>query len=497
MPTAHPGRHEGVIAREVPPQGRAHAGAGRARPPPRRRPTADGSPCRTDRHRAVRRVRGRRRRRRAGRPRVPAGRPHAGPRAAAPGRRADRQRAGRDARRPRRGAGVPGVRRTAQRRPLVRPCARRSPPTSPGAAAPPPSARAASAPSCCARCPSSAPTARTGDPAVPDHRHQRRPLDAARLAARPARASSPRAPRSGRTRSPRSSYAAARPPCPSASRCRSCCPSRRDGSTERHARRRRPAPHRSRLRRSLSPLGRLRGPARPRPAQDARDRAGESSIADAPDRERVRLRGTVKTVTLRPRGGVPALEAELDDGSGVILIVWLGRRRIAGVGPGRSMYVEGRIGTGHRPPDRVQPALRADPVTRADRPPRPAHVASVETVEAGRAPPALAGPRRPPGHGRGGRPDHRLHRPVADHARARAGAGRQRRRGAGAARRTPRAALERPVRRQRAGRHRHRLVLRPAVGARPAAAPTTRRWPTSCPGSSTTPATPWCWSSRS
>lgn len=70
------------------------------------------------------------------------------------------------------------------------------------------------------------------------------------------------------------------------------------------------------------------------------------SIAEAPDRERVVLRGTIKTVTLRPRGGVPALEAELDDGSGVITIVWLGRRRITGIGPGRAMRVEGRIGTG-------------------------------------------------------------------------------------------------------------------------------------------------------
>jgi len=74
------------------------------------------------------------------------------------------------------------------------------------------------------------------------------------------------------------------------------------------------------------------------------------SIADAPDRELVKLRGTLRTVTLRPRGGVPALEAELDDGSGVITIVWLGRRRIAGIGPGRSLQVQGRIGVheGHR-----------------------------------------------------------------------------------------------------------------------------------------------------
>jgi len=73
-------------------------------------------------------------------------------------------------------------------------------------------------------------------------------------------------------------------------------------------------------------------------------------IADAPDRELVRLRGTLRTVTLRPRGGVPALEAELDDGSGVLTIVWLGRRRIAGIGPGRSLQVQGRIGVheGHR-----------------------------------------------------------------------------------------------------------------------------------------------------
>ena len=69
------------------------------------------------------------------------------------------------------------------------------------------------------------------------------------------------------------------------------------------------------------------------------DRSGE-----APTRERVRLRGTLRTVTLRPRGGVPALEAELYDGTGSITIVWLGRRRIAGIEPGRSLEVQGRIG---------------------------------------------------------------------------------------------------------------------------------------------------------
>jgi hypothetical protein len=73
-------------------------------------------------------------------------------------------------------------------------------------------------------------------------------------------------------------------------------------------------------------------------------KAGCRPVAEARDRERVELRGSLRTVTLRPRGGVPALEEELYDGSGVITIIWLGRRRIAGIEPGRAIKVEGRIG---------------------------------------------------------------------------------------------------------------------------------------------------------
>lgn len=109
------------------------------------------------------------------------------------------------------------------------------------------------------------------------------------------------------------------------------------------------AERKSRLRRGLSRWADS-GEAHARDLRAAYAAPGEVAICDAPDRERVSLRGTIKTVTLRPRGGVPALEAELEDGSGVITIVWLGRRRIAGIGPGRAMRVEGRIGsaTGHR-----------------------------------------------------------------------------------------------------------------------------------------------------
>lgn len=71
---------------------------------------------------------------------------------------------------------------------------------------------------------------------------------------------------------------------------------------------------------------------------------GVTRIVDAPDREMVRLRGVLRTVTLRPRGGVAGLEAELFDGSEILTLVWLGRRRILGVKPGVSMQVRGRIG---------------------------------------------------------------------------------------------------------------------------------------------------------
>src|SRR6478735_5745140 len=102
-------------------------------------------------------------------------------------------------------------------------------------------------------------------------------------------------------------------------------------------------PEKSRLRRSISKWANTED-------QHARDlrktyaHTGVLRIEDAPDRERVRLRGTLRTVTLRPRGGVPALEAELSDGTGVLTVVWLGRRQITGIVPGRSMAVEGRIG---------------------------------------------------------------------------------------------------------------------------------------------------------
>jgi hypothetical protein len=70
---------------------------------------------------------------------------------------------------------------------------------------------------------------------------------------------------------------------------------------------------------------------------------GAVPVTELPDREMVRVAGTLRTVTLRPRAGVPALVAELYDGSGTLNLVWLGRRQIPGIEPGRAIVAAGRV----------------------------------------------------------------------------------------------------------------------------------------------------------
>jgi len=101
--------------------------------------------------------------------------------------------------------------------------------------------------------------------------------------------------------------------------------------------------HRSRLRASISRWANQDQEEAKELRKDTQ-KAGLVTISEAPERQRIIVQGTLKNVTLRPRGGVPALEAELYDGSGSISVVWLGRRRIGGVSPGRGIRVEGRIG---------------------------------------------------------------------------------------------------------------------------------------------------------
>jgi RecG-like helicase len=75
---------------------------------------------------------------------------------------------------------------------------------------------------------------------------------------------------------------------------------------------------------------------------DSRE-AGATPLVECCLGQRVRVQGTVRSVIVRPRGHVQAYEAELYDGSGRLTVLWLGRRRIRGVDPGRMIVLTGRV----------------------------------------------------------------------------------------------------------------------------------------------------------
>jgi hypothetical protein len=77
--------------------------------------------------------------------------------------------------------------------------------------------------------------------------------------------------------------------------------------------------------------------------QAAAARAGSVPVAECARGKRVTVSGRLTSVVYTPRTNLPTLEAELFDGSGTVTLVWLGRRRIPGIEPGRSLSAEGRL----------------------------------------------------------------------------------------------------------------------------------------------------------
>jgi amino acid transporter len=92
-----------------------------------------------------------------------------------------------------------------------------------------------------------------------------------------------------------------------------------------------------------------------------------SLISGSQDREIVALAGTLRAVTLRPRGASLTMEAELWDGTGRVTLVWLGRREIPGIEAGRRLVVRGRLASVHgeraifNPSYELQPAEPGTP----------------------------------------------------------------------------------------------------------------------------------------
>ena len=60
-------------------------------------------------------------------------------------------------------------------------------------------------------------------------------------------------------------------------------------------------------------------------------------------RRPVRVAGEVRSIRIVPRAGADALEATISDGHGTLTAVFLGRRKILGVSPGRRVFLEGVV----------------------------------------------------------------------------------------------------------------------------------------------------------
>src|SRR2546422_10989275 len=71
---------------------------------------------------------------------------------------------------------------------------------------------------------------------------------------------------------------------------------------------------------------------------------GSFRIADAPDRQRVKLAGAVRRITIRPVKGFEGMRLLLYDGTGEGSVLFLGRRSIPGLTMGSRLAGEGVLG---------------------------------------------------------------------------------------------------------------------------------------------------------
>jgi amino acid transporter len=71
---------------------------------------------------------------------------------------------------------------------------------------------------------------------------------------------------------------------------------------------------------------------------------GSVPIASVSYRQRARVAGRVRTIRVQPWAGVATLECTVVDASGSLLVVFLGRKHVAGIAPGTKIVVEGMVG---------------------------------------------------------------------------------------------------------------------------------------------------------
>lgn len=99
------------------------------------------------------------------------------------------------------------------------------------------------------------------------------------------------------------------------------------------------------------------------------DDAGCLSPDRLPAKGRVKCRGRIESVTYVPAGETPAFTAIVSDAAagrpgkpalhggrhGRLRVVWLGRRRVAGIEPGTELRLEGMLSPSHGLPTMFNP----------------------------------------------------------------------------------------------------------------------------------------------
>lgn len=78
----------------------------------------------------------------------------------------------------------------------------------------------------------------------------------------------------------------------------------------------------------------------------------------------VEVVGNIRSVSVAPSAKSPALEIELYDGSGVVTVVWMGRRTIPGIVAGRTVKVCGRLTCNTDRPTIFNPRYELRPLSR-------------------------------------------------------------------------------------------------------------------------------------
>jgi len=91
------------------------------------------------------------------------------------------------------------------------------------------------------------------------------------------------------------------------------------------------------------------------------DAHGGTPLDELQLRQPVRIVGEVRSVRIVPRAGAASLEATVQDGRGAVTAVFLGRRKVAGLSPGRRVLLEGVV-TSHRGVDNAHERMIYNPV---------------------------------------------------------------------------------------------------------------------------------------